>query len=54
MTDGFIVLGLLAVLFAFVAGRLRRRVGMPVNSRVYIGLITGFAIVVLVLWAARH
>ncbi len=52
MTDGFIVLGLLAILFAIIAGRARRRVGMPVNGRVFATLITGFAIVVLVLWVA--
>jgi hypothetical protein len=54
VTDGLIVLGLLAVLFAIFGGRIRRRAGMPVNSRIYIAMITGFVIVVLVLWAAKH
>ncbi len=53
MTDGFIVLGLLAILFAIIAGRARRRVGMPVIGRVFATLIIGFAIVVLVLWVAN-
>jgi hypothetical protein len=53
VTDGLILLGFLAVLFAVFVGRGRRRIGMPMNSRVLRTLITGFVIVVLVLWVAN-
>ncbi len=52
MTDGLILLGLLAVLFAIVAGRARRRLGMPMSFRILTTIIAGFAIVVLVMWVA--
>jgi hypothetical protein len=52
MTNGLILLGLLAVLFALVTGRLRRRIGLPVTGRIMAMTISGFAIVVLVLWVA--
>jgi hypothetical protein len=53
VTDGLILLGFLAVLFAVFAGRARRRVGMPMNFRILTTMITGFVIVVLVLWVAN-
>jgi hypothetical protein len=52
VTDGFILLGLLAVLFALVVGRTRRRVGLSFTGRTLVTLITGFAVVVLVYWVA--
>ena len=53
MTNGLILLGFLAVLFAFVVGRMRRRIGLPMTSRIFGMIITGFVIVVLALWAAN-
>jgi hypothetical protein len=52
VTDGLILLGLLAVLFAIFAGRARRRLGMPMSFRILSTIIAGFAIVVLVMWVA--
>jgi hypothetical protein len=52
VTDGLILLGLLALLFALIVGRTRRRVGLPFTGRLLIKLIAGFAVVVLVYWAA--
>jgi len=52
MTNGLILLGLLALLFALIANRARRRVGLPVTGRIMAMTISGFAIIVLVLWVA--
>jgi hypothetical protein len=54
VTNGLILLGFLAVLFAVVIGRTRRRIGMSMTGRVLATLITGFVIVVLVLWVASN
>jgi len=53
VTNGLILLGFLAVLFAFVIGRTRRRIGLPMTSRIFAMIVTGFVIVVLVLWVAN-
>jgi hypothetical protein len=52
MTNGLILLGLIALLFALIANRLRRRVGLPVTGHIMAMTISGFAIIVLVLWVA--
>ncbi len=52
MTDGLILLGLLAIIFALIIGRARRRIGIPVTGRTMAMAISGFAIAVLVLWVA--
>ncbi len=55
MTDGLILLGFLAVIFAIVVLRLRRRLGMGGTSKAFATAVAGFAIVVLILWAThRH
>jgi hypothetical protein len=51
--DGLILLGFIALAFAVLVVRARRRVGMPVTGRVLAAAIFGFAIVVLILWATR-
>jgi uncharacterized membrane protein len=53
VANGLILLGFLAVLFAFVVGKTRRRVGLPMTGRIFTMIITGFVIVVLVLWVAN-
>ena len=54
MTDGLILLGFLALLFAVFVVRGRRRIGLSVTSRVFATAIAGFTIVVLILWATQR
>ena len=54
MTDGLILLGVLALLFAVALTRGRRRLGMGVTGRGFAMAVAGFAIVVLVLWVAQR
>jgi hypothetical protein len=51
--DGLILLGFIALVFAILVARARRRVGMPVTGRVLAVAIFGFAIAVLILWVTR-
>ena len=51
MTDGLILLGVIAFLIAIVAARVRKRLGMGVNGRFYAVTVAGVAIAVLILWA---
>lgn len=50
--DGFIVLGLLAILFAAVVARTRRRAGLAVRGTTIVVSMTVFVLVVLVTWLA--
>ena len=54
MTNGLILLGLLAVSFAILVAKGRRRLGMGVSGRIFAVTICGFAIAVLILWATQH
>ena len=54
MTDGFILLGFLAIIFAVAVIRGRRRLGVGSTSRVFALAAFGFAIAVLVLWATQR
>lgn len=55
MTDGLILLGFIAVIFAFLVLRGRRRLGMGGTLKAFVAAVCGFAIVVLILWAThRH
>lgn len=54
MTDGLILLGFLAVLFAILVATGRRRLGMRVTGRAFAIAACGFAIVVLIAWATAH
>ena len=51
MPNGLILLGFIAICFAVVLARVRRRLGMAVNVRFLAMTISGFAIVVLILWS---
>ena len=53
MTDGLILLGFLAVIFAIAVTRGRRRLGMGVSARIFAVAVCGFAIAVLILWAVQ-
>jgi hypothetical protein len=54
MTDGLILLGLLAILFAIAVSRGRRRVGLGMPARVFAIAVSGFAIAVLILWVTHR
>jgi hypothetical protein len=52
--DGFIVLALLAILVAWGIGKIRKRVNMRTDRKIYTGIIVVFAIVALALWATHR
>jgi hypothetical protein len=54
VTDGLILLGFLALLFAILVARGRRRLGMGVSGRTFAVAACGFAIAVLILWATQR
>jgi hypothetical protein len=55
MTNGVILLGLIAVIFAVIVVRVRRRFGMRENGKAFLTAVSAFAIAVLLLWAThRH
>jgi hypothetical protein len=54
MTNGLILLVALAVLFAIAVGKVRRRTGLGVTARIFAMSVSGFAIVVLILWASQR
>ena len=54
MTDGLILLGMLAVLFAVGVAWGRRRLGMRFSGRSFAMALSGFAIAVLVLWVSQR
>jgi hypothetical protein len=54
MTNGLILLAFVALVFALVMTRVRRRLGMAVTGRIMAMTMAGFAIVVLALWAATR
>ena len=53
MTNGLILLGFLAVIFAILIARARRRIGISMTAKAFVVTISGFAIVVLMLWATN-
>ncbi|MDR2985718.1 MAG: hypothetical protein LBV34_12850 [Nocardiopsaceae bacterium] len=54
MTDGLILLGVLAVLFAIVMTKGRKRLGMGFSVRGFAVAVSGFAIAVLILWVSQR
>ena len=54
MTNGLILLGFLAVVFAIGVTKGRRRLGIGVSGRIFAVAACGFAIAVLILWASQH
>lgn len=52
--DGFVVLAVLAILLAWGIGKIRKRVNMRTDRKVYTGIIVVFAIVALALWATHR
>jgi hypothetical protein len=54
VADGLILLAFIALLVAVLVARTRRRLGLAVTSRLLVMTVTGFVIVVLILWATRR
>jgi hypothetical protein len=54
VTDGLILLGFLATIFAVAVIRGRRRMGMGATARVFAIAACGFAIAVLILWVTQR
>ena len=54
MTDGLILLGFIAVVFAILVLRGRRWLGMGSTLKAFMTAVCGFAIVVLILWATHR
>ncbi|MDQ2876132.1 MAG: hypothetical protein M3Y33_15610 [Actinomycetota bacterium] len=54
MATGLILLFLVASLGAFFLTRARRRLGTPINGKIWASTIVGFAIVILVIWVAQQ
>jgi hypothetical protein len=52
MSQGIVLLLVLAAIVAYVVARTRRRMGLLVTGRTWIAVMTGFVVVVLALWAA--
>jgi hypothetical membrane protein len=53
-TNGLILLGVLAVIFAVLVTRGRRRLGMRAPARSFFAAVAVFAIVVLIFWAQQR
>lgn len=51
VTTGAILLGFLAIIFAFFVGKIRRKMGLPVKLKTIVISVVGFVIVVLALYA---
>jgi predicted PurR-regulated permease PerM len=51
MSQGIILLLVLAAIVAYVVTRTRRRMGLLVTAKTWIAVMTGFVIVVLTMWA---
>jgi len=54
VTDGLILLGVLAVLFAIGVAWAGKRFGMRFSGRGFAIAVSGFAIAVLVLWVSQR
>lgn len=52
MSQGIVLLLVLAVIVAYVVARTRRRMGLVVTGKTWLAVMSGFVIIVLALWAA--
>jgi len=52
MSQGFILLLVLAAIVGYVVTRTRRRMGLVVTGKTWLAIMTGFVIIVLASWAA--
>jgi hypothetical protein len=51
MDQGIILLLVIAAIVTYVVARTRRRMGLIVTGKTWLYVMTGFVIVVLVMWA---
>jgi hypothetical protein len=52
MSQGIILLLVLAAIVAYVVARTRRRMGLVVTGKTWAYVMAGFVIIVLTMWAA--
>jgi len=52
MSQGIVLLVVLAAIVAYVVVRTRRRMGLLVTGKTWLTVMAGFVIVVLAMWAA--
>jgi hypothetical protein len=53
MSQGFILLVVIALIIAYVVARTRRRMGLLVTGKTWLMVMLGVIIVALALWAAQ-
>ncbi len=53
MTQGFILLVVIALIIAYVVVRTRRRMGLLVTGKTWLMVMLGVVIVALALWASQ-
>jgi hypothetical protein len=53
MTQGFILLVVIALIIAYVVMRTRRRMGLLVTGKTWLTVMLGVVIVALALWASQ-
>ena len=51
MSQGLILLVVIAAIVTYVVTRTRRRMGMAVTSKTWVTVMLGFVVVVLAMWA---
>lgn len=54
MATGLILLVFLALLCTYLVHRVRRRMGLPVSSRLWVTITVGFVLIVLTAWVASQ
>jgi hypothetical protein len=54
VAPGLILLVFLGLICGFFVYRTRRRMGLPVSSRLFVTIVVGFVLVVLVAWVAKQ
>jgi len=53
MSQGFILLIVIALIIAYVVARTRRRMGLLVTGKTWLAVMLGVIIVALALWASQ-
>jgi predicted PurR-regulated permease PerM len=54
VATGLILLVFLALLCTYLVHRVRRRMGLPVSSRLWVTITVGFVLIVLTAWVASQ
>jgi hypothetical protein len=53
MSQGFILLVVIALIIAYVVARTRRRMGLLVTGKTWLAVMLGVIIIALALWASQ-